>query len=142
MTRILPALYFVCLATALFIQAAHAQSTKGIAIVQAPEQGGGVCVAETAERGFACAVKKCAVNGIRAQDCIKTQWCHNAGWTVDVFLQHNEGVHWHETSCGWATKTAAEKAAVVICDQKERQYVVGCRLVQIYDPNGTPQIEN
>jgi hypothetical protein len=142
MVRILVTLSIVFWATLALSNIAEAQTVKGIAIVQAPEQGGGVCLAETPEKGFACAIKKCAVNGIRAQDCIKIQWCHNAGWTVDVFLQHNEGVHWHEASCGWATKTAAEKAAALMCDQKERQYVVGCILIQIYDPNGNPQINN
>ena len=142
MFRILLSLFIVIASHSANVTLAQAQPTKGIAIVQAPEQGGGVCMAETPEKGFACAIKKCAVNGVLAEDCIKTQWCHNAGWTVDVFLQHNEGVHWHEASCGWTSKTAAEKAAALICDQKERQFVVGCILVQIYDPNGKPQIKN
>ncbi|MEM1038273.1 MAG: hypothetical protein AAGI12_02240 [Pseudomonadota bacterium] len=113
-----------------------AEERKGIAFVQAPEQSSGMCTATTAEEGFACATKKCTDGGALAGDCIKTTWCQPSGWSVDVFLQHNEGVHWHEISCGWATKSAAMRAAQIICDPKERQYVVDCTLVALYDPNG------
>jgi len=113
-----------------------AEERKGIAFVHTPEQSGGVCVANTAEDGFACATKKCVDGGASGKDCIKTNWCQPAGWSVDVFLQHNEGVHWHEISCGWATKSAALAAAKILCDPKERQYVVDCLVTALYDPSG------
>lgn len=113
-----------------------AQERPGIAFVQAPEQSNGVCTAATAEEGFACAVKKCVAGGARARDCIKTNWCQPSGWSVDVFLQHNEGIHWHEISCGWTSRSAALAAAKILCDTKERQYVVDCLVTAVYDPSG------
>ncbi|MEO0547719.1 MAG: hypothetical protein AAF035_12315 [Pseudomonadota bacterium] len=124
------------LLTAALPAPSTAQERMGIAFVQAPEQSTGLCVAATAEQAFACATKKCTDGGALAADCLRTNWCFPAGWSVDVFLQHNEGVHWHEVSCGWATKSAALTAAKVICDPQERQYVVDCTVTGLYDPQG------
>lgn len=115
---------------------AAAQERNGIAFVQAPEQSSGACVAPTATEGFACAVKQCVEGGALAEDCIQTNWCQPAGWSVDVFLQHNEGVHWHEISCGWTSRAAAMAAAKILCDPTERQYVVDCIVTAVFDPQG------
>lgn len=135
----MPRSLLVCLL--LFATAAFADERKGIAFVQAVEQGGGVCMADTPERGFTCAVKECTTGGAAHEDCLPMAWCKPAGWSVDVFLQHNEGVHWHEVSCGWAEKSLALRAASVICDQTVRQFIVACMVVQIYDPEGKPQLK-
>ena len=41
---------------------------KGIAFVQAPEQGGGVCLGATPEEGFSCAVAQCMESGATDAD--------------------------------------------------------------------------
>ena len=109
---------------------------KGIAFVQAPEQGGGVCVGATPEEGFSCAVAQCMESGATDEDCIRTNWCQPAGWSVDVFVQHSEGPHWHEVLCGLPTQAIAEAAAVHLCDRGQRDYLIECAVVQIYDPDG------
>jgi hypothetical protein len=114
---------------------------KGIAFVQAPEQGSGVCVAATPEEGFACAVEQCMADGARDEDCIRTNWCQPAGWSVDIFVQHQEGIHWHEVICGLPTEAIAQAAAEAACDPAERNYVIECSVVQVYDPEGKEQIE-
>ncbi len=114
----------------------------GIAFVQAPEQGSGVCTGTTPDKAFACAVKACMKSGAEDTDCLRTNWCFPSGWSADVFLLHNEGVHWHEVTCGWSNQNAALKAASIICDTKERDFIVDCSIVQIYDPNGKPQLKN
>lgn len=118
-----------------------AQGPKGIAFVQAPELGSGMCMADNPEAGFACAVEKCRESGAQDADCIRTNWCQPAGWSVDVFLLHNEGIHWHEISCGWAEQSLAMQAATAICDRDVRQFIVDCSVVQVYDPDGNPQLK-
>lgn len=108
----------------------------GIAFVQAPEQGGGICLAESAEKGFECAIAQCTDSGALAEDCLKTNWCHPAGWSVDIFVQHNEGPHWHEVICGLPSQNAALATAEIACDKEERPYLIECSAVQLYDPMG------
>lgn len=120
---------------------AQASAQNGIAFVQAPEQGGGVAVGETMEAAFAAATAQCMESGAEAQDCIKTNWCSPAGWSVDVFVQHREGPHWHEVVCGLSSETAARATALNMCDRGERDYLIECAAVQIYDPSGMPQME-
>ena len=96
---------------------------KGIAFVEAPEQSGGVCFAGNLDRGFACAREKCVEGGAEARDCLRVAWCYPAGWSVDVFMQHREGPHWHEYLCGWTSRAAAEKAAAIKCDRDLNDYL-------------------
>jgi len=130
--------HFLVIAAAMLAACpASAQSgPKGIAFVQAPEQGGGVCVAATPEEGFACAVEQCMADGARDEDCIRTNWCQPAGWSVDIFVQHAEGPHWHEVICGMPSEAIARAAALHVCDRSERDYLIECSVVQVYDPEG------
>lgn len=114
----------------------------GIAFVQAPEQGGGVAVGKTMEAAFADAVEQCAQAGAAEGDCLKTNWCQPAGWSVDIFVQHREGPHWHEVVCGLPTLSAAKATALHACDQFERDYLIACHIVQLYDPEGNVQIND
>ena len=129
------------MAAFLFAPPASAQSgPNGIAFVQAPEQGSGVCLGSTPEEGFSCAVAQCMESGAADEDCIRTNWCQPAGWSVDVFVQHQEGLHWHEVICGLPTEGIARKAAEAACDPAERDYLIQCSMVQMYDPEGSEQI--
>ena len=130
-------LQFLVIAAALFAATAEAQDgPKGIAFVQAPEQGGGVCTGLTPEDGFACAVAECTAGGAADEDCIRTNWCQPAGWSVDIFMQHTEGPHWHEVICGMPSEAIARAAALHLCDTNERDYLIACTVVQVYDPEG------
>ena len=126
--------------TVALTNAAYADRV-GIAFVQAPEQGQGLCTGNTPDKAFACAVEQCVKSGAEARDCLRTNWCFPSGWSADVLLLHNEGVHWHEVTCGWVSRHAALEAAKVMCDRKHRDFVVDCSVVQIYDPEGKPQLD-
>lgn len=134
MVRRIPLTVIAMLLTGSFASAQD--GPKGIAFVQAPEQGGGVCTASKPEEGFACAVAECVGNGAAYEDCIRTNWCQPAGWSVDVFLQHREGIHWHEVICGIPSEAVARGAASHLCDINERDYLIACSIVQVYDPDG------
>ncbi|WP_210326138.1 hypothetical protein [Oricola nitratireducens] len=135
MSRRFP-LMAVSAALALCGPALAQDGPKGIAFVQAPEQGGGVCTGATPEEGFACAVKQCMENGAADADCVRTNWCQPAGWSVDIFVQHQEGPHWHEVICGMPSEAIAKAAASHLCDMNERDYLIACTVVQVYDPEG------
>ncbi|MDD9908752.1 MAG: hypothetical protein OXR62_03585 [Ahrensia sp.] len=108
----------------------------GIAFVEAPEQGGGVCVGKSPDDAFECAKRQCTASGTEEKDCLPIQWCYPSGWSTDTFLLHNEGVHWHEVSCGWPNREAAMAAAAIRCDRTHRDFIVDCTIVEIYDPQG------
>jgi hypothetical protein len=97
---------------------------------------GGRCVGESLDKAFACARDKCAVDGVKPAECLRRAWCYPAGWTVDVFLQHQEGPHWHEYSCGWDSREAAAKAADLKCNKASRPYLIECTAVRFLDPQG------
>ena len=113
----------------------------GIAFVQAPEQGGGVAVDRDMERAFDKATAECMSNGAAAEDCLRTNWCQPAGWSVDLFLQHQEGVHWHEVVCGMPTEAIARASVSILCDMSDRTYIAACQMVQLYDPEGNAMID-
>lgn len=121
--------------------AAAQEGPVGIAFVQAPEQGGGVCTGAAAEQAFSCAVEQCMESGARDEDCLRTNWCMPSGWSVDVFLQHQEGPHWHEVVCGLPSKAIAMAVAVHLCDRTERDYLIECAPVQFYDPGGKESMD-
>ncbi|MEM1378845.1 MAG: hypothetical protein AAGG69_15800 [Pseudomonadota bacterium] len=137
---------FNLLAVALFMLnpvIANAQDgLLGIAFVQAPEQGGGVAVDTDMDHAFKKATEECMANGAFAEDCLRTNWCQPAGWSVDLFLQHVEGVHWHEVVCGLPTEEIARSIVPALCDTSDRQYIAACMMVQLYDPNGNTMLEN
>ena len=134
-------IHILVIAALTAFPAAAQDGPKGIAFVQAPEQGSGVCTGATPEEGFACAVAQCMETGARDEDCIRTNWCQPAGWSVDIFVQHQEGLHWHEVICGLPSEQIAQSAAEAACDPAERDYVIECSVVQMYDPEGKELIE-
>jgi hypothetical protein len=106
---------------------------QGIAVVEAPEQSSGVCFADNLDRGFECARKQCVEGGAAAGDCYRIAWCYPARWSADVFLQSDEGFHWHEYLCGWATREALEAAARVKCEEQGDLTLIECEVVRMWD---------
>ena len=78
--------------------------------------------------------------GAEAADCIPTNWCQPAGFSIDLFVMHTEGLHWHEVTCGLPTEEIARATAAAICTQGARPWIADCQLVQIYDRDGQPQL--
>ena len=95
---------------------------------------------DTPDAAFAAAVAMCVAGGALAEDCLLTNWCYPAGWSVDIFAQNVEGIHWHEVHCGLPTREAGERAVAALCDRAKRPYLLECALVQVYDPDGTPMM--
>lgn len=118
------------------------EGPRGIAFVQAPEQSAGQATGLTPQAAFAEATAHCVAGGALAQDCLPTTWCFPAGWSVDIFAQHQEGLHWHETHCGLPSREVAEQVAHALCDKGARPYLIECDLVQVYDPDGTPLLSD
>ena len=133
-----------CLALALTLLggSAAAQDWAGaIAFVQAPEQAGGVGVANSIEEAIAAAVQDCIAGGGYEDDCVVTAACSPAGWSVDVFVQHQAGNHWHEHICGLPTEAAAQGVEALVCDADARPELIECAVVQIWTDAGTPTME-
>ncbi|MCR9124086.1 MAG: hypothetical protein NXH91_17640 [Phyllobacteriaceae bacterium] len=133
------AMFFGAAMTALFATAPA--FADGIAFVQAPEQGGGVAVGATMEEAFGKAVTQCMESGALEEDCIRTNWCEPAGFSVDVFLQHAEGPHWHEVVCGLPDEQIARAVGETLCDREARPYLIECAVLQVYDPDGSTLME-
>ncbi len=113
---------------------------RGIAFVQAPEQSSGMATGRNAAEAFAAATAQCVAGGALAEDCLQTNWCFPAGWSVDVFAQHREGLHWHEVICGLPSREVGEQVAHALCDPAARPFLIECQLVQVYDPDGSPMM--
>jgi hypothetical protein len=126
----------LCAAAGFAGLAVAADGPVGVAFVEAPEQSGGVCTGGNLDRAFACARQKCVEGGAEARDCLRVAWCYPAGWSVDVFMQHREGPHWHSYSCGWGTREAALRAASLTCDKINNPDLIECTPVRIWDPDG------
>lgn len=124
------------------VQLAYAQDgPTGIAFVQAPEQGSGVATGPNPIVAFERARAQCMESGATESDCLRTNWCYPAGWSIDIFAQHREGIHWHEIVCGLHSENAARATAAAMCDMEERDFLAECSLVQLYDPTGKATIE-
>lgn len=128
----------VCLGFAL--PAAAQDWPMGIAFVQAPEQASGMAMGRTAQEAFAAATAQCVKAGALAEDCIATNWCQPAGWSIDVFVMHQEGFHWHEVVCGLPSRALAERVADELCAPAMRDWLIECQLVQLYDETGEPHL--
>ena len=115
---------------------------QGIAFVQAPEQSYGVAMGPTPQSAFAAATARCVDGGAVAEDCIPTNWCFPAGWSVAVSLMHQEGFHWREAICGLPSEAAALSTVRALCAPGERPGIIECVLSQVFDPQGNPQLEN
>jgi hypothetical protein len=116
--------------------AASQDDARGIAFAQAPEQSTGVCIGGNPEKTLACARQKCVDGGAAAADCVRVAWCFPMGWSADIFIQHKEGIHWHEYLCGWDSKESVTAAAKVKCDTTLRDYIIECSVVRFWDRDG------
>lgn len=113
-----------------------AQSIGGVAFVEAPEQGSGMCFADNADKGFACAREKCMASGALSEDCYRVKWCYPAGWSADIFKQHREGNHWHEYLCGWDSESDLDAAIAIACKGSSAEYLIECAAVAKWSPDG------
>jgi len=113
---------------------ARAQESVGIAFVQAPEQSAGTCIAGNMDKAFACAKAQCASqDGVSAGDCLRVKWCYPAGWAADLFVQHKEGIHWHDYLCGWGSKEDLLAAVKVRCEGSSKEWLLECSVVKAWD---------
>jgi len=120
----------------LFAGIANADSLRGVAFVSAPEQSFGMCFADNADTAFNCARSQCTENGTAKSDCLRVRWCYPAGWSVDLFLQHKEGPHWHQYLCGWNSREDAEAAANLVCNGSQKEWLIECAIVNLWNPDG------
>lgn len=120
---------------ASMVSAAGAQDgPAGIAVVQAPEAGLGVCNATNMEDGIDCARTECIEqSGLTENECVVDLWCQPALWSADIFMQHTEGPHWHQVICGWQDRENLDAAIALRCDS---DYLIECSAVRIWDPEG------
>ncbi len=114
----------------------------GIAFVQAPEQSSGMALGETPQAAFAAATRQCVNGGALIEDCIPTNWCQPAGWSIDLFVMLRDGPHWHEVHCGLPDRELAERVARTLCDTADRDWILECVLVQIHDPDGQAMLKD
>ena len=113
---------------------AKAQERVGIAFVQAPERSAGTCTGGNMDKAFACAKAECAAQeGVSASDCLRVKWCYPAGWAADLFVQHKEGIHWHDYLCGWGSKEDLLAAVKVRCEGSSKEWLLECSLVKAWD---------
>ncbi|WP_035872830.1 hypothetical protein [Cucumibacter marinus] len=126
---------FAAIALLALVSALPAQAQQiGVGVAQAPEAGMGVCFGEGADATLACARQACMEeSGLGPSDCLRTNWCYPAGWTADIFMQHQEGLHWHEVACGWNDRAQLEKAVAVKC---ESEWLIECSIVRMWDNQG------
>jgi hypothetical protein len=130
----------IALALSLPTLAGAQDGPGGIAFVQAPEMSYGMAMGATPVEAFDAAIAQCVEGGAMAEDCIPTDWCQPAGWSIDVFVQHVEGLHWHETVCGLVSEDVALAVGAALCDTEAQPWITVCDLVQVWDPDGTPQL--
>ncbi|MEN3791894.1 hypothetical protein [Fulvimarina sp. MAC3] len=122
------------LAFTLFAGTAH---TQGLAIVEAPEAGSGVCTANDPASGFACATEKCiAESGLTEEDCVPVRWCLGNGWTGDIFLQTGDGFHYHRYVCDASSSDELDAIVETICGGPDTEGFLECSLVRSWDPDG------
>lgn len=112
------------------------EGPKGVAFVEAPEQGSGMCFSDNADKGFACAKDKCMKSGALSQDCLRVKWCYPAGWSADIFQQHQDGPHWHKYLCGWNSRADLEAAIKLSCEGSAKSYLIECAAVGMWSPEG------
>jgi hypothetical protein len=111
-----------------------AQEQQGVAIAQAPEAGVGICFGENAQETMACAQAECMdMSGLGEEDCKVNLWCFPHGWVVDIFMQHQEGPHWHSYTCDANSRWQIDNIVEVKCSQKG---LIDCTPVQIWDFDG------
>jgi len=117
--------------------AAAPAAAEAIAFAQAPEMSFGIGLGGGLAEAIDRAMEDCGHPG----DCVVTTACSPAGWSVDVFLQHREGLHWHEIFCGFDSRETAEAIVPQLCSLATRPYLIDCMLSQVWNPDGIPQIQ-
>jgi len=107
---------------------------NGVAVAQAPEAGLGVCFGPDAAETMACAQDKCMdESGLGPQDCGVNLWCWPHGWVADVFMQHEEGPHWHSFVCNANTREELDLLVEARCSA---DYLMECAAVRFWDMEG------
>jgi len=107
---------------------------NGIAVAQAPEAALGMCFGEDPHQAISCAQDMCMrETGFGPEDCPVTNWCFPAYWSADVFMQHREGLHWHEILCGWQNRDDLEAAIAIKC---AAEWLIECTPVALWNPDG------
>ena len=134
---IMAALLAAPLATPLAAQ----DGPRAIALVQAPEQSGGLGLGATIQEAITDGIAQCIDGGAYPGDCYVTAACDPMFWSIDIFAQHQAGNHWHESACGLPSREVAEAVAAEICNRELRPELIECALVQVWDPDGNPQME-
>jgi len=133
---LIAALSLICVLPAA-AQEERADNLSGIAFAYAPEQGSGHCVGGTPEKAMACARQKCVESGgALPQDCARVAWCFPAGWSFTIGVQHKEGIHWAEFSCGWPSRAAAIAAGKLRCEHQDKKTIQNCHVGTVVDPKG------
>lgn len=122
-------------------EAVQAEPLAGIAFAQAPEMGMGVATGTDMAETVAAARAECVASGAGEADCMPMAWCQPAGWSIDLFVMHSEGPHWHEVICGLPDRNLAEQLAETYCAASERLGWSECLLVQVYDHAGLAQLD-
>ena len=107
---------------------------QGMAVSQAPEAGLGVCFGPEAKDALDCAVAQCMTeSGLGEADCAPNLWCFPHGWAADIFIQHNEGPHWHKFVCD---RQSREQLDALVAMECAPDYLMECAAVRIWDPEG------
>lgn len=107
---------------------------NGIAFSQAPEAGSGVCFGPDAAEAMSCAQDKCmAESGLGPEDCGVNLWCWPHGWVADVFMQHQEGPHWHSLICN---ANSREELDLLVEAKCAADYLIECAPVRVWDMEG------
>jgi hypothetical protein len=106
----------------------------GFAYAQAPEAGSGTCFGLDAIGTIECAQYECAeTSGLDVSDCNVDIWCAPHGYVADIFMQHEEGPHWHAILCGAASRDELDRLVAVKCDA---DHLIECTPVRIWNAEG------
>jgi hypothetical protein len=107
---------------------------QGMAVSQAAEAGLGVCFDTDPKKAISCAQKQCiAESGLDTQSCQADLWCYPHAFAVDIFMQLEEGPHWHEFLCGATDREQLEALIAVKC---AGEYLIECSPVRMWDFDG------
>ena len=113
--------------------AAAQEGPISFAAAQAAEAAIGYCWGVDAG-AIECAQNECMEQtGFGVEDCAANLYCFPAFWTADIFMQHQEGPHWHRFLCGYSSREEIEQVAQVLCSA---DWLIDCALVRIWDPDG------
>jgi hypothetical protein len=81
-----------------------------------------------------CAVAQCVEqSGLGPEDCMPNLWCYPHGWVADIFMQHNEGPHWHKFVCDQQDQSSLEAVVKAECT---KDFLLSCEVVRIWDNEG------